>query len=92
MTCASIGHGRSRSCGLKSTWALAVRTAPRHGEVVNENIAQWVAVVVGVASIALYSGLMIATDGTSGWSWILLVAGIGSLIGGARLFRRNAAP
>jgi hypothetical protein len=60
--------------------------------VVNENIAQWVTVVVGVALIALYSGLMIATDGTSGWSWILLVAGIGSLIGGARLFRRNAAP
>jgi hypothetical protein len=58
----------------------------------NENTAQWVAVVVGVALIAIYSGLMIATEGTSGWSWILLVAGIGSLIGGARLFKRNASP
>ena len=58
----------------------------------NENIAQWVAVVVGVALIVVYSGLMIATEGTSGWSWILLLAGIASLIGGARLFRRSTAP
>jgi membrane-bound ClpP family serine protease len=58
----------------------------------NENIAQWVAVVVGVALIVIYSGLMIATEGTSGWSGILLLAGIASLIGGARLFRRSTAP
>ncbi len=58
----------------------------------NENTAKRVAVVVGVALIAIYSILMMTTEGTSGWSWILLLAGIGSLIGGARLFRRNAAP
>ena len=58
----------------------------------NENIAQWVAVVVGVALIVIYSGLMIATEGTSGWSWILLLAGIASLIGRARLLRRSTTP
>ena len=55
----------------------------------NENTAQWVAVVVGVALIAIYSGLMIATEGTSGWSWIFLIAGIGSLIGAGWLRRRT---
>jgi hypothetical protein len=58
----------------------------------NKNTAQWAAVAVGVALIAIYSGLMIATEGTSRWSWILLIAGIGSLIGGAQLFRRDPAP
>ena len=46
----------------------------------NENTARWAAVALGVALIATYSALMIATEGTSGWSWILLVAGIGSLV------------
>jgi len=55
----------------------------------NERTAQWVAVVVGVALIAIYSGLMIATEGSSGWSWVILAAGIGSLFGGARLLRRG---
>jgi predicted phage tail protein len=58
----------------------------------NEKTAQWVTVVVGVALIAIYSAVMISTEGTSGWSWILLVAGIGSLVGGVRLFRRSAEP
>jgi hypothetical protein len=57
----------------------------------NQNTAQWVAVVVGVALIAIYSGLMIATEGTAGWSWILLLAGIGSLIGAGWL-RRSTEP
>jgi len=43
----------------QENWALAVHAAPRHGQVMNENIAQWVAVVVGVAFIVTYSGLMI---------------------------------
>jgi hypothetical protein len=53
--------------------------------------AQLVAVVAGIALIAIYSILMIATEGSSGWAWILLFAGIASLIGGARLLRRSAA-
>ena len=57
----------------------------------SEHTAQWVAIVLGIALIAIYSVVMMATDGTSGWVWILLIAGIGSLIGGARLFRRGAA-
>ena len=57
----------------------------------NQNTAQWVAVIVGVALIAIYSGLMIATEGTAGWSWILLLAGIGSLIGAGWL-RRGTEP
>ena len=56
----------------------------------NEKTAQWVAVVVGVALIVIYSVVMMATEGSWGWSWILLVAGIGSLLGRARLFRRGA--
>jgi len=55
----------------------------------NEKTAQWVAVAAGVALIAIYSGLMMATEGTAGWSWILLVAGVGLLVGGARLLRRS---
>jgi hypothetical protein len=41
----------------------------------NEKPAQRVAVVAVVALIAIHSGLMMATEGTAGWSWILL-AGI----------------
>ena len=58
----------------------------------SEHTAQWVAIVLGIALIAIYSVLMMAADGTSGWAWLLLIAGIGSLIGGARLFRRDTAP
>ena len=47
------------------------------------------AVVVGVALIAIYSVLMTATEGSSGWAWILLIAGIISLIGGGRMLWRN---
>jgi len=86
------GGGRSRIGGLKGSWALAVHVALRDDHLMNENTAHWVAVIVGVALIAIYSGLMVATEGTSGWSWVLLLAGIGSLIGAARLFRRRTAP
>ncbi len=54
-----------------------------------DTTAQVLAVVAGIALIVLYSVLMMATDGTSGWSWILLVAGIVLLVGGGRLLRRN---
>jgi hypothetical protein len=32
----------------------------------NEKTAQWAAVVAGVGLIAIYSGLMMATEGSSG--------------------------
>ena len=57
----------------------------------NDRTAQLLAVVAGLALIVLYSILMMATEGTAGWSWILLLAGIGLLIGGGRLLRRKAA-
>lgn len=41
--------------------------------------------------IVLYSGLMIAAEGGTGWAWILLVAGIALLVGGGRMMRRNRA-
>ncbi len=56
-----------------------------------ESTAQVIAVVAGLVLIVLYSGLMVATEGHSAWSWILLVAGIALLIGGGRLLRRNAS-
>ncbi len=55
----------------------------------DDKTAQLLAVVAGVALIAIYSVLMMATEGTAGWSWVILVAGIGLLIGGARLLRRS---
>jgi len=58
---------------------------------VNARTAQLVAVVAGLALIVLSSVLMMATEGTAGWSWILLLAGISLLIGGGRLLRRKAA-
>lgn len=57
----------------------------------NDRTAQLAAVVAGIALIVLYSVLMMATEGSAGWSWILLVAGIGLLIGGGRQLRRKTA-
>ena len=74
------GKGRS---------ALVSDTSLCNRETMNEETAQLLAVVAGVALIAIYSVLMMATEGTAGWSWIILVAGIGSLIGGGRLLRRS---
>jgi hypothetical protein len=54
----------------------------------NGRTAQLLAVVAGVALIVVYSGLMMATEGSSGWAWLLLIAGIASLVGGGML-RRN---
>lgn len=54
-----------------------------------DKIAQLLAVVAGVALIVLYSGLMIATEGSAEWSWILLLAGIALLIGGERMLRHD---
>ena len=54
-----------------------------------EKTTQLLAVVGGIALIVIYSILMIATEGSSGWSWILLLAGIALLVGGGRLPRRN---
>ena len=51
--------------------------------------AQLLAVVLGVALILVYSGLMIANEGNAGWSWIILIVGIALLIGGGRISRRN---
>ena len=53
------------------------------------NTAQVLALAAGIALIVLYSVVMMATEGTSGWSWILLVAGIILLLGGGRMLRRN---
>lgn len=50
---------------------------------------QLLAVIGGLALIAIYSILMMATEGNSGWAWILLVAGVGALIGGAGLLPRR---
>ena len=55
----------------------------------NESTAEWVAVVIGVALIVTYSIVMMATDGDAGWAWMLLVAGIATLVGGAGLLRRR---
>jgi zinc transporter ZupT len=55
------------------------------------NSPQFLAVVAGIMLIVIYSGLMMATDGNSGWAWILLAAGIALLIGGGILLRRNAS-
>ncbi len=54
-----------------------------------DHTAQVLAVAAGIALIVVYSVVMMATDGTSGWSWILLVAGIVLLLGGGRMLRRN---
>ncbi|MGI9614909.1 MAG: hypothetical protein ACR2QO_18510 [Acidimicrobiales bacterium] len=51
--------------------------------------AQLLAVVGGLALIAFYSILMMATEGNSGWAWILLASGIAILIGGAGLLPRR---
>ena len=55
----------------------------------DEKTAQWVAVVAGVALIVVYSVVMMASDGSTEWAWLLLAAGIALLIGGGRLLRRN---
>lgn len=54
-----------------------------------DKTAQLLAVVIGIALIAIYSVLMIATEGSSAWAWILLIAGIITLIGGGLALRRN---
>ena len=54
-----------------------------------DNTAQVLAVAAGIALIVIYSVVMMATEGTSGWSWILLVAGIVLLVGGGRVLRRK---
>ncbi len=56
-----------------------------------DNTAQVLAVVAGIALIVLYSGVMMATGGSPGWSWILLVSGIALLVGGGRLLRRTTS-
>lgn len=56
-----------------------------------ENTTHWLTVAAGILLIVLYSGLMTATEGNSGWAWILLVAGIGLLVGGGLMLRRNAS-
>ncbi len=55
----------------------------------NDKTAQLVSVVAGIGLIVIYSVLMMATEGNAGWAWVLLLAGIGSLIGGGRLLRRG---
>jgi hypothetical protein len=56
-----------------------------------ENSAQVLAVAAGIALIVIYSVVMMATEGTSAWSWILLVAGIILLVGGGRLLLRKSS-
>ncbi|MCP3934916.1 MAG: hypothetical protein GY708_06045 [Actinomycetia bacterium] len=54
-----------------------------------DKTAQLLAVIIGIALIVIYSVVMMATEGNSGWSWILLVVGIVFLIGGGRILRRS---
>jgi zinc transporter ZupT len=55
------------------------------------NTAEWLTVAAGILLIVVYSVLMTATEGSSGWAWILLVAGIGMLVGGGVMLRRSAS-
>lgn len=52
-----------------------------------ERTTQLIAVVAGIALIVIYSVVMIASEGSSAWVWVLLVAGIALLIGGGRMLR-----
>jgi hypothetical protein len=42
---------------------------------------QWLGLLAGLALIAVYSIIMIASDGAGGWAALLLVAGIAVLVG-----------
>lgn len=53
--------------------------------------AQVVATVAGLGLIVAYSVLMMASEGSTGWAWLLLVAGSLLLIGGAGLLRSGRA-
>ena len=57
----------------------------------NERAAQVAAIVAGVVLIVVYSVLMTATEGTTAWSWVLLLAGIILLVSGGRLLRRDSS-
>lgn len=52
----------------------------RKHEAVNEKTGQLLTVAAGVSLIVIHSVLMMATEGSAGWSWILLVVGVGLLI------------
>ncbi|MCP5033079.1 MAG: DUF2207 domain-containing protein [Actinomycetia bacterium] len=54
-----------------------------------DKTAQLLAVIIGIALIVIYSVVMMATEGNSGWSWIMLVIGIVFLIGGGQMLRRS---
>ncbi|MCP3990420.1 MAG: DUF2207 domain-containing protein [Actinomycetia bacterium] len=54
-----------------------------------DKTAQLLAVIIGIALIVIYSVVMMATEGNSGWSWILLIIGIVFLIGGGQMLRRS---
>jgi hypothetical protein len=41
---------------------------------------QWTGLIVGLGLIAIYSGIMIASDGAGGWAALLLVAGIAVIV------------
>jgi hypothetical protein len=55
----------------------------------NAKTGQLLAAGGGVGLIAIYSVIMMATEGNSGWAWILLVLGIAMLVGGGRMLRRR---
>ena len=77
--------------GRKSTSALVVELDGWKSRAMKHKTAQLLVGVAGVALIVLYSVLMMATEGSSGWSWVLLVAGIALLVGGGRMLRRGTA-
>ena len=36
--------------------------------------------MAGVVLVVIYSGIMIATEGSASWAWLLLVAGVALLV------------
>lgn len=56
-----------------------------------ENTRQVMTVVAGILLIVVYSVVMMATEGSSGWAWILLIVGIGLLISGGLMLRGSAS-
>ncbi len=44
----------------------------------------WVPTIAGVVLVVIYSGIMIATEGSASWAWLLLVAGVALLVFGGR--------
>ena len=69
-----------RDCGATIDGPLVHLVCVWESLVMSRWTSGWVPILAGVVLVVIYSGIMIATEGSASWAWLLLVAGVALLV------------